>query len=216
MRLNVHEAKTHLSKYLAAVERGETVVLCRYNEPIAEIRPLAPKRKTPRPIGLAKGTFEVGPGVLRAPARRIAASLLWWRDSRDTGNQQVKLLLDTCSFLWIITGSERLSSVVKQAVASPDNEVFVSVVSAWEIAIKSAAGRLPLPAAPHSFVREQRLRHGIESLDLQETAALHVAQLPMLHADPFDRALVSQAVIHEMVLATPDEQIRRYGIRTLW
>lgn len=61
MRLNVHEAKTHLSKYLAAVERGETVVLCRYNEPIAEIRPLAPKRKTPRPIGLAKGTFEVGP-----------------------------------------------------------------------------------------------------------------------------------------------------------
>lgn len=60
-RLNIHEAKTHLSRYLSVLERGESILLCRYNQPIAEIRPLAIKRQEPRPIGLAEGTFEVGP-----------------------------------------------------------------------------------------------------------------------------------------------------------
>ena len=61
IRLNVHEAKTHLSKYLAKIEKGESILLCRRNQPIAEIRPLATKRKKPRPIGLDKGKFKVGP-----------------------------------------------------------------------------------------------------------------------------------------------------------
>ncbi len=59
--LNVHDAKTHLSKYLARVEQGETIVLCRRNEPVAELRPIRKKRTTPRPIGLEKGRFQVGP-----------------------------------------------------------------------------------------------------------------------------------------------------------
>lgn len=59
IRLNIHEAKTHLSAYLARLEAGETILLCKRNVPIAEIRPLPKKRKEPRPIGLAKGTFEV-------------------------------------------------------------------------------------------------------------------------------------------------------------
>ena len=59
IRLNIHEAKTHLSKYLARVAKGETILLCRRNQPIAEIRPLRPTRTKPRPIGLAKGSFTV-------------------------------------------------------------------------------------------------------------------------------------------------------------
>jgi antitoxin (DNA-binding transcriptional repressor) of toxin-antitoxin stability system len=61
IRLNVHEAKTHLSKYLAKLERGETILLCRRNEPIAEIRPIPPTRKKPRPIGLDEGKIKLGP-----------------------------------------------------------------------------------------------------------------------------------------------------------
>lgn len=61
IRLNIHEAKTHLSKYLAKLEKGETILLCRRNEPIAEIRPLAAKRKKPRPIGLDEGKIKLGP-----------------------------------------------------------------------------------------------------------------------------------------------------------
>lgn len=59
IRLNIHEAKTHLSRYLARLQRGETIVLCKRNVPIAEIRPLPPQADSPRPIGLAKGEFEV-------------------------------------------------------------------------------------------------------------------------------------------------------------
>lgn len=61
IRLNIHEAKTHLSKYLTKLEKGETILLCRRNEPIAEIRPLPPKRKKPRPMGLHEGKFKLGP-----------------------------------------------------------------------------------------------------------------------------------------------------------
>lgn len=60
-KLNVHEAKTHLSRYLARVEKGEVVVLCRRNVPVAEIRPLPRPRTAPRPLGLARGRFEVPP-----------------------------------------------------------------------------------------------------------------------------------------------------------
>jgi len=59
IRLNIHEAKTHLSRYLARLQKGETIILCRRNVPIAEIRPLPPKRTRKRPIGLARGTFAV-------------------------------------------------------------------------------------------------------------------------------------------------------------
>lgn len=61
IKLNIHEAKTHLSKYLARLAKGETIVLCKRNEPIAEIRPLAVRRAKPRPLGLAKGTVQIGP-----------------------------------------------------------------------------------------------------------------------------------------------------------
>ena len=61
IRLNIHEAKTHLSKYLAKLEKGETIVLCRRNQPIAEIRPILPKRKKTRPIGLYEGKIKIPP-----------------------------------------------------------------------------------------------------------------------------------------------------------
>jgi antitoxin (DNA-binding transcriptional repressor) of toxin-antitoxin stability system len=61
IRLNIHEAKTHLSRYLARLAKGETILLCKRNVPIAEIRPLPPERNKPRPVGLGKGTFQVPP-----------------------------------------------------------------------------------------------------------------------------------------------------------
>ena len=61
IKLNIHEAKTHLSRYLKDLEAGETIMLCRHNVPIAEIRPLPQQRKTPRPLGTAKGKVQVPP-----------------------------------------------------------------------------------------------------------------------------------------------------------
>ena len=128
----------------------------------------------------------------------------------------MRLLLDTCTFLWIVGGAKELSSRAREAFADPANEVFLSAASAWEIAVKHRLGKLPLPAAPDEFVPAQRAAHGIEPLAVEEESALHVAKLPDLHRDPFDRMLVAQALVGGLVLVTPDDPIRQYPVRTLW
>ncbi len=128
----------------------------------------------------------------------------------------MRLLLDTCTFLWIVGGAKELSSRAREAFADPANEVFLSAASAWEIAVKHRLGKLPLPAALDEFVPAQRAAHGIEPLTVEEESALHVAKLPDLHRDPFDRMLVAQALVGGLVLVTPDDTIRRYPVRTLW
>jgi PIN domain nuclease of toxin-antitoxin system len=101
-------------------------------------------------------------------------------------------------------------------IVDPANEVFLSAVSAWEIAVKNRLGRLPLPQRPEVFVPAQRAAHGIEPLALREEAALHVAKLPDLHRDPFDRALIAQALVDGLILLTPDDTVQQYPVRTLW
>jgi PIN domain nuclease of toxin-antitoxin system len=128
----------------------------------------------------------------------------------------VRLLLDTCTFLWIVGGAKELSPRAREAFADPANEAFLSAVSAWEIAVKHRLGRLPLPSPPEEFVPTQRTAHGIEPLPVDEEAALHVAKLPGLHRDPFDRMLVAQALVGGLVLLSPDDPIRQYPVRTLW
>ena len=98
----------------------------------------------------------------------------------------------------------------------PDNDVYLSVVSAWEIAVKHTAGRLPLPEPPDRFVPAERRRHGIDTLVLDEETALHLARLPALHRDPFDRMLVCQAIVHGLVILGPDSLITQYPVRTAW
>jgi PIN domain nuclease of toxin-antitoxin system len=128
----------------------------------------------------------------------------------------MKLLLDTCAFLWIVADAPALSMRARSLFRAPDHDVFLSAASAWEIAIKHAAGRLPLPEAPDRFVRTMREAHGIESLPIDEESALHVSRLPALHRDPFDRMIVSQAIVHGMTILTPDPLVTRYPGRTAW
>jgi PIN domain nuclease of toxin-antitoxin system len=128
----------------------------------------------------------------------------------------VRLLLDTCTFLWIVAGSGEISERARAASADPDNEIFLSAVSAWEIALKNAIGKLPLPEAALSYVPSARARHGIEPLPLDEEATLQLPKLPGLHRDPFDRMLVCQAIAHGLDIVTPDPAITQYPVRTLW
>jgi PIN domain nuclease of toxin-antitoxin system len=128
----------------------------------------------------------------------------------------VRLLLDTCTFLWIVGGDKDLSPRAREAFVDPGNEVFLSAASAWEIAVKHRLGKLPLPAPPEEFVPTQRAAHGIAALPVDEEAALQVAKLPDLHRDPFDRMLVAQAIVGGLVLVTPDDPIRQYPARMLW
>lgn len=128
----------------------------------------------------------------------------------------MRLLLDTATFLWIITDAPDLSGHARGLFVDPGNEVFLSAVSAWEIAVKYALGRLPLPEPPERFVPSQREQHGIEELPLDEETALHLVRLPLLHRDPFDRMLVCQAIVHGLVILTPDSLVNQYPVRTMW
>jgi len=128
----------------------------------------------------------------------------------------VKLLLDTCTFLWALSGAPQLSPRAADLFRRTDSEIFLSAASAWEIAVKHASGRLVLPERPERFVPTMRDDRGIVSLPIDEESALHASRLPLLHRDPFDRLLVGQAIVHGMTILTPDPIISRYPARTMW
>lgn len=128
----------------------------------------------------------------------------------------MRLLLDTCTFLWIASGDPALSDAARRTFQDPANEVFLSSVSAWEIAVKLALGKLTLPVPPRRFVPAERERHGIRRLGLEEDAAVLSAELPLHHRDPFDRMLICQAVAGGLTLLTPDPAFSRYTVPLLW
>ena len=128
----------------------------------------------------------------------------------------MKLLLDTCTFLWVVGDPPQLSRRARALFQSPEHEVFLSAASAWEIAIKHALGRLPLPDAPERFLPEMREAHGIAALAIDEESALHISRLPALHRDPFDRLLVGQAIVHGLTILTPDPLVTQYPALTIW
>ncbi len=128
----------------------------------------------------------------------------------------MRILLDTCTFLWILTDAPQLSPHAREIFIDSGNEVFLSSVSTWEIAIKNALGRLPLPGPPHRLIPAERKRHGIDPLPLDEESTLYVPRLPSLHRDPFDRMLVCQAIVQNLTVLTPDDLISQYPVRTVW
>jgi PIN domain nuclease of toxin-antitoxin system len=127
----------------------------------------------------------------------------------------MKILLDTHIFLWYISGDKQLPAFMVEQIRHPANKVYLSVVSLWEVIIKYQLGRLPLPNSPEIYLPQQRRRHLIENLNVDEKSVRQLITLPLLHNDPFDRLLISQAIKHEMILATVDVQILAYPVNTL-
>lgn len=128
----------------------------------------------------------------------------------------MRVLLDTCTFLWMITDDTRLSQQAKTLFVDPENDVYLSVASTWEIAIKYSLNKLSLPKPPQEYIPAKRQEHGIDSLPLDEEATLYLTKLPDLHRDPFDRILICQAIVAGLIILTPDELITQYPLRSLW
>lgn len=128
----------------------------------------------------------------------------------------MRLLLDTCTFLWYTSGSDGLSFAAKAALENPDNKLFLSVASIWELALKYAKGKLSLAEPPGTYVPSRRVKLGIAVLDLREEAALFSATLPFHHNDPFDRILICQSIVHGLVILSPDPLLAQYPVRLLW
>lgn len=126
----------------------------------------------------------------------------------------MKLLLDTNVFIWLMTNPAR---VRRQAdvLGDPANDLLVSAVCAWEIAIKNALGRFPLPEAPESYVPGGVRYLGATPVAISHQQALGVAALPLLHGDPFDRLLVAQALQLGATLVTGDAKLAGYPCEML-
>ena len=112
----------------------------------------------------------------------------------------MKILLDTCTFLWISLAPEKISDQAMSAFKHPANTVFLSSVTSWEIGIKFHLGKLVLPAAPEMFIPTERKEHKIDSLKLKEKDTFHLGRLPDIHKDPFDRILICQAIENGLTL----------------
>ncbi len=121
----------------------------------------------------------------------------------------MKLLLDTQLLLWAAGHPERLSPSARRQLSDPTNELFFSAVSVWEITIKNGLGRDDFRIEPRVF-RRGLLDNGYIELPITSEHAVNVDSLPPLHKDPFDRLLLSQALVEGITLLTADAQLARY------
>ena len=128
----------------------------------------------------------------------------------------MKLLLDTCAFLWFQADAPQLSQAARARILDPANEVYLSAVSVWEIARKYAQGALTLPSHPSTLIPAVRKESGIESLSLTEADALAAEKLQLFHKDPFDRVLIAQALMGGLALVTSDRAFEPYPVRIIW
>lgn len=124
----------------------------------------------------------------------------------------MKLLLDTHSALWFLSGDNRLGENACRHLADESNRVLLSAAVVWEIAIKRALGKLAVPDEYLTLL----LDAGVEPLAVSIDHAAAVERLPPHHRDPFDRILVSQAVIERGVLVSGDNALRPYGVPLVW
>ncbi|HSG40423.1 MAG TPA: type II toxin-antitoxin system VapC family toxin [Thermoanaerobaculia bacterium] len=128
----------------------------------------------------------------------------------------MKILLDTHCWLWMQAKPQRLSQQTRALLQDPGNQLYLSAASSWEIAIKYALGKLPLPLPPVEYVLSRMETSGTSPLPVQHSHALHAGSLPLHHADPFDRLLIAQAQLENMELLTADGQFEAYEVNLLW
>ncbi|HKB77082.1 MAG TPA: type II toxin-antitoxin system VapC family toxin [Myxococcales bacterium] len=127
----------------------------------------------------------------------------------------MKVLLDTQAWLWLQDRVGRFSYSTLEILQDPDTDRILSMASAWEVSIKFALGKLRLPEAPDRYLPDRLALSMTRILPIELRHALHVAQLPPYHRDPFDRMLVAQALIERMPLLTADKRFSAYGVEVL-
>jgi PIN domain nuclease of toxin-antitoxin system len=128
----------------------------------------------------------------------------------------IRVLLDTQAFLLWVSGSDRLTPRAAATIADPESQVLVSAATAWEIAIKSAAGRLELEGSADTYVPDRIRLHGFEPLSIGMDHAVRAAGLPRHHGDPFDRMLVAQGQVEDVPIITGDPLLGLYDVETIW
>jgi PIN domain nuclease of toxin-antitoxin system len=128
----------------------------------------------------------------------------------------LRLLLDTQGWLWMRAEPERLADSSRRLLHDPANELFFSAASAWEIAIKFAAGKLRLPQAPAVFITQRMVEDRVGALPILHAHAVRAGELPLHHRDPIDRLLIAQAQIEGLTVLTADRVFGEYDVPVHW
>jgi PIN domain nuclease of toxin-antitoxin system len=128
----------------------------------------------------------------------------------------MNLLLDTHAFLWWVTDDPQLSATVQSMIAEPNNTIYFSVISAWEIIIKYQSGKLKLPEPATTYISSRLTTNNFSTLPVEIAHVMGVASLPNYHRDPFDRLLIAQSQVQQIPIATVDNLICQYPVTVIW
>ena len=128
----------------------------------------------------------------------------------------MRVLLDTHAFLSFMVDDPRLSSTAKKIFMDSDNNLFLSIASVWEMAIKSGLKKLKLPLPIDQYIATRTKDHNIVLLDLTVEHIAVVENLPYHHKDPFDRLLISQCISENLPILSSDRLFSAYPIPTVW
>jgi PIN domain nuclease of toxin-antitoxin system len=127
----------------------------------------------------------------------------------------MKYLLDTHTIIWLIDNSPKVSIEMKEIINQPQNKIFVSSVSLWEIAIKMNLGKLELDFLLDEFFTAVKTSD-FDMLQIEDDYLLGLSKLPYLHKDPFDRLIISTALSEGLTIITIDENIQKYDVPWIW
>ena len=128
----------------------------------------------------------------------------------------MKYLLDTHTLLWFLTDDKKLSRRARQLIESSSNESFLSIVSLWEIAIKTGLGKLDLDKPFEQMFPEQLYLNNIKILDITVNSLIKLTTLPLHHRDPFDRLIIAQGLAEGLPIISVDTTFDAYGIDRKW
>ena len=128
----------------------------------------------------------------------------------------MKVLLDTHAFLWSITGDDRLSKTAEEIFLDPDNNLFFSAASFWEICIKMNLGKLSLKRGWFKTIQEEMRTNAVQWLPVEMQHFFELTKLPFHHRDPFDRMLVAQAMVEDLQHVSRDSRLSAYKIKRIW
>ena len=127
------------------------------------------------------------------------------------------LLLDTCTLVWLDSDPGSLSARARQEIGTQPGSLFVSSVSALELAIKIRKGKLTLPMPLEKWFEGVLSAHGIREIVIDWRISAATGSLPLLHSDPFDRIIIATAKLENQSIVTPDPLIRAYpDVRVVW
>ena len=126
-------------------------------------------------------------------------------------------LLDTCTLIWLVSNQDALTNNVKKTLRINAGNLYISSISAFEIAIKTVKGKIELPLSPDEWFKEAVKHHGIQEVPINSDIACRSVLLPRLHNDPCDRIIMATAILEDMVIITKDEIFSEYpDINVLW